>query len=163
MKATASQTTAKASAAGQNRPIRQPRKVATPLPPLKPSQTGKRCPRKAPQAATSAAGGAELGADENRHRSLEHVAEEGRGRQALLARAQHIGRADIAGADAAQIRAAGEARQDDAEGNGAQKIGDDEGRDQPDPGRRRIARTRHFAPPHRSAPAICAKITPTMP
>ena len=32
-------------------PIRQPRKVATPLPPLKPSQTGNRCPRKAPRPA----------------------------------------------------------------------------------------------------------------
>ena len=55
--ATVSQIAAKASAIQKFTPIRMPRKVATPLPPRKRSQTGKRWPRKAPRPAISPAWG----------------------------------------------------------------------------------------------------------
>ena len=46
---------------------------------------------------------------------------------AFLPGAQHIGRADIAGADGANVGRAGKARQQDAEGNRAAEIAEDEG------------------------------------
>src|SRR5580704_13350166 len=52
-KATASQTMPKASPVCQAAARRQPRKVATPLPPLNFSQAGNKWPRKAPSAAAS--------------------------------------------------------------------------------------------------------------
>ena len=66
--------------------------------------------------------------DQNRRGALEHVAEQGRGGKALAAGAQNIGGADIAGADRAQIRRAGEPRQQNAERNRAAQIAEDEGR-----------------------------------
>jgi hypothetical protein len=53
--AVASQVRQAARPAGQASAIVRPRKVATPLPPLKPSQTGKQWPRKAAKPATIAA------------------------------------------------------------------------------------------------------------
>jgi hypothetical protein len=50
-------------------------------------------------------------------RALEHIADERRRRQAFAAGAQDVGGADITGADAAQIRPAGEPRQQYAERN----------------------------------------------
>ena len=46
--------------------------------------------------------------DQHRGGALEHVAEQRRGGEALAAGAQHIGRADIAGADRADVAEAGE-------------------------------------------------------
>ena len=123
-----SQSAAKISAIEPFSPIRMPRKVATPLPPLKRSQTGKRWPRKAPSPAASPASRApEQGrSQQHRRRALQHVAEQGQCRQLLVAGAQDIRRADIAGADAAQVGPAAQAGQDDAEGDRAEQIAEDE-------------------------------------
>src|SRR5262249_36869607 len=59
---------------------------------------------------------------EHRYRALERIADQRRGRQPLVAGAQHIGCADIAGADAAQILRARKARDDDAERDRAEQI-----------------------------------------
>ena len=53
--ATTSQVAQQASPTRQSSAIIVPRKVATPLPPRNPSQTGNRCPRKEHSAATCAA------------------------------------------------------------------------------------------------------------
>ena len=52
MVATASQVTPDNSASGQVPTNKTPKKVASPLPPLKPSQTGKQCPTNAAPPAT---------------------------------------------------------------------------------------------------------------
>ena len=59
-------------------------------------------------------------------RTLEHIAQQRRRGELLVAGAQHIGGADIAGADAAQILRAGETRENDAERNGAAQIAEDQ-------------------------------------
>ena len=63
--------------------------------------------------------------DEDGDRALEHVADERRRRQTFAAGAQDVGGADIAGADAAQIRPAGKPRQQNAERNRAAEIAED--------------------------------------
>ena len=64
---------------------------------------------------------------QNRGGALEHVAEKRGGGERLAAGAQHIGGADIAGADRAQIGPAGRARQHDAEGDRAEQVAEREG------------------------------------
>src|ERR1700719_2552640 len=66
--------------------------------------------------------------DQYRRGALEHVAEQGRDGEALAAGAQNIGGADIAGADRAQIRRAGEPRQQNAERNRAAQIAEHQNR-----------------------------------
>ena len=98
-----------------------------PLPPRKPSQTGQTWPTKAPKPATRAAAGSEPGGgEEHGRRALEPVAEEGGGGERLVAGPQHVGGADIARADGADVAEAGEAGEDQAEGNGAEEVADDE-------------------------------------
>ena len=77
--------------------------MATPLPPLNPSQTGKRWPRNAPTAAAMAAVGPQFAGDQHSDGPLQRVAEQRRRGEALAAGAQHIGRADVAGADVADV------------------------------------------------------------
>ena len=60
-------------------------------------------------------------------RPLEHVTEQGGYGESLAAGPQHVGRADIAGTDRAQIGAAGRAREQHAERYGAQQIAKCEG------------------------------------
>ena len=62
-----------------------------------------------------------------RHGALERIEQQRRGGEALVAGAQHIGRADIAGADRADVAEAGDPRQDQAEGHRAEEIADDGG------------------------------------
>ncbi len=86
---------------------------ATPLPPLKPSHTGKRWPRNAPSPATIAASGppmrpATMTATVPFSMSPMSV----RAARPLASGAQHVGGADVAGADRAQIAGAGEPGQD---------------------------------------------------
>ena len=71
---------------------------------------------------------AEVAGDDNGHGAFQHVAEQRRGGQALAAGAQHVGRADIAGADRAQILRAGDLRQDHAERDRAEQVADDKGK-----------------------------------
>ncbi len=59
-------------------------------------------------------------------RALAGVAQEGDGRQVLAAGAQHIGRADIARTDTADVDA-GQPRRDIAERHGSQKVSADNG------------------------------------
>ena len=54
-----------------------------------------------------------------RRRALEQIEREGRRREPLAAGAQHVGRADVARADRAQITRPAEPRQDQAERNRA--------------------------------------------
>ena len=99
-----SQVAATSNPTGQYSAMQTPRKVATPLPPLKPSQTGNRWPSTAPRPARiSAPGGNRIRAAIDRRRAFGAVAEQGRGRRPFLAGAQHIGGADIARADLAHI------------------------------------------------------------
>ena len=66
--------------------------------------------------------------DQHRDGAFEHVAEQGRGGQAFAAGAQHVGGADIARADRADVASAGEPGQDQAERDRAEQIADDERR-----------------------------------
>ncbi len=78
---------------------------------------------KAPRPATSAAClSGKMRGDKNGERALEHVADKRRRGQILAAGAQHIGGADIAGADGADVAAAGRARDDEAERDRAEQI-----------------------------------------
>ena len=72
-------------------------------------------------------GSGEMRREQNRGGALERVAQQGRGGQTLAAGAQHIGGADIAGADGADVGRAGGARQDQPERNRAEQIADREG------------------------------------
>jgi hypothetical protein len=56
--------------------------------------------------------GAKARHEHDRQRPLQGIAQQGRSRQALPARAQHIGGSDIARADRAQVLRAGQLRQD---------------------------------------------------
>src|SRR5689334_19904617 len=56
--------------------------------------------------------------DEDRDRSLHRIGEKGQGRELLVAGAQYIGGADIAGADGPDIAMAGPAGEQQSEGNG---------------------------------------------
>ena len=64
--------------------------------------------------------------EQDRGGALERVAQQGRGREALAAGAQHIGGADIARADGAHVGPAGGARQDQPERDRAEQIADHE-------------------------------------
>ena len=55
-------------------------------------------------------------------RALEGIEQQRGGGEALAAGAQHVGGADVAGADVAHIAETGGARQQQPEGNGAQKV-----------------------------------------
>ena len=102
-----------------------PKKVATPLPPLKPSQAGKRWPRKAPIAA-SPPDLRQIGPDrlggQHRRGALGRVEQQGRRRQPLAAGPQHVGRADIARADRADVAEPGDPGQHQPERDRAQHI-----------------------------------------
>ena len=69
----------------------------------------------------------EMRGNQHRRRAFEDVAEQRRRGQALAARAQHIGGADITGADGAHVRPARRARQDQAKGNGAEQVAKQDG------------------------------------
>ena len=58
--------------------------------------------------------------------ALEHVTEERRRGEPLAAGAQHIGGADIAGADAADVGRAGQPRDDEAKRNRAEQVAERE-------------------------------------
>src|SRR5665809_174426 len=62
--------------------------------------------------------------EQHGNRTLGDVEQQRQRRERFAARAQHIGRADIASADLAEVAEPGELRQDEAEGNGAQEITD---------------------------------------
>ena len=126
--ATASQIAPNTSTTCHDTASSTPRKVATPLPPLKLSQTGNRWPRKAPSAGEQRAdrGRTTMHIDQHRDRALEHVGEQRRGGEALAAGAQHIGGADIAGADRADVLRAGEPREHEPERDRAEQIAERE-------------------------------------
>ena len=63
---------------------------------------------------------------QHRDGALEHVAEQRRGGEPLAAGAQHIGGADIAGADGADVLRAGEPREHEPERDRAEQIADNE-------------------------------------
>ena len=69
----------------------------------------------------------QTGAATDRRRRLQRVEDKGRGGEVLAAGAQHVGRADVARADRAQIPGAGEARQDQTERDRAEQVAEDEG------------------------------------
>jgi hypothetical protein len=71
-------------------------------------------------------GAAEGRPEEDRRRPLERVQEQCRRGEALIARAKHIGCADIARADGADVAEAGETRQKQAEGNRAEEVAGDD-------------------------------------
>ena len=60
--------------------------------------------------------------DKHRQRAFERIAEEGRRGEALAAGAQHIGGADVAGAERPDVGRAGKPRQDEAERDRATEI-----------------------------------------
>ncbi len=77
----------------------------------------------------------EPGGEQHGDRALQSVEEEGRGRELPVAGAQDVGRADIAGADGADVTEAGAARQHQAEGDRTQQIAEGEGADEHERGR----------------------------
>ena len=66
--------------------------------------------------------------EHHRQRALENVAEKRRRGERTAAGAQHVGRADIARTDLADIGSAGEARDQQAERNGAAQIAENKRR-----------------------------------
>lgn len=109
-----------------------PRNVATPLPPRKFSQTGNRWPEKGAEGGDESEVAAEQAVgDNNRHGALEHIPYQRCGGEGLVAGAEHIGRADVAGADCADVAYAGEACEDEAEGDRAEQIAESEGGKEP--------------------------------
>ena len=67
-----------------------------------------------------------IGADQNGGRALQRVEQRVAAARPLLPVRKHIGGADIAGADLAEVAEARGAGQDRAERNGAEQIADDE-------------------------------------
>ena len=128
MNATASQTMAKASAACQATARRQPRKVATPFPPLNFSQAGNKWPRKAPSAARRMGTPcAKWATTQYRDGPLQEIEEKGQRGQVLAAGAKNVGRANITGTDRVEICSARRARQDEAKRNCAASIAEQKG------------------------------------
>ena len=130
--ATASQTAAKTRAAQGDSARRQPRKVATPLAAVKTQPDGKEMAEKGADGCRRhrrlARGRRhEIGDDEDRDGRLQGIGDEGRGGQILAPRAQHVRRADVAGADRAQVRRTGRARQQQPERNRAAEIAERQG------------------------------------
>src|SRR5690606_23702484 len=72
------------------------------------------------------AGPPEILGKKNSGRALQHVAEKRRGGEALVPGAQHIGRADIARPDAADVRGPGASGDDQPERNRTEKIAERE-------------------------------------
>jgi hypothetical protein len=64
--------------------------------------------------------------EQNRGGALERIAQQGRGGEALAPGTQHVGRADIARADGADVGPAGRARQQQSERDRAEQIADGE-------------------------------------
>jgi hypothetical protein len=102
---------------------RVPRKVATPLPPLKRSQmVAEKCGK-----------GGELGGvfthriagDQNGDTTLGGIEDKGGCGGGFVAGAQDVGCADVAGADVTQVTKAHGAGDDDAKGDGAEEVGGD--------------------------------------
>ena len=122
-------------------------KVATPLPPLKPSQTGKRWPEEgAERREDGRVRSPEPAREEHGGRALQGIADQGRGGKALAPGAQHVGRADIAGADLADVAEPGEAGQDHAERDRAEEVAEDEAREERRAMRATSHRFRHDTP-----------------
>ena len=69
--------------------------------------------------------GAEALGDDHGDGALAPVEQQGERRRRLVAGAQHVGRADVAGADAAQVAELEDARHDQSHGQRADQIGDD--------------------------------------
>src|SRR5690606_581325 len=67
--------------------------------------------------------------DEDRNRALERIGDQGEGGQLAAAGAQHIGRADIARTDLADVTLAGGEAEQQAEGNRAAQIAEYDRRD----------------------------------
>ena len=119
--------------AGQAMAIIAPKKVATPLPPLKRSQTGKRWPTKAAPAgqrlrrrryAKNQPGQATRASAPLPPSPSSVIA-----RQVAAAGAQHVGRADAARADLAQVARAAQPRGDHPERDRAQEIAEHQAAD----------------------------------
>ena len=95
--ATINQATQAATPTGHAAVSSTPRPVATPLPPLNPSQTGNRWPMTAPSPDHNAAsGGPENEEHADRDGAFAGVEQQGRRRQPFVAGTQHIGGADVA-------------------------------------------------------------------
>src|SRR6478609_7328978 len=76
-------------------------------------------------------GAAEIARDDHRDRALQHVADQRRRGEALAPGAQHIGGADIAGADRAQVLRSRQLGEDQPERNRAEQIAEDKRHRQP--------------------------------
>jgi len=70
--------------------------------------------------------------DENGDRCLGHIEQPGNGGPAEADRARHVGAAGTAAADGARIWPADQARNDDPEGDAAQKVAGDQSDGDPD-------------------------------
>ena len=67
--------------------------------------------------------------EENRERAFEHVADEGRGGEALVAGPQDIGRPDVARADGTQVDGAGKPGEDHAERDRSDEVAEGQRRE----------------------------------
>ena len=84
------------------------------------------CPTNAAEAGGDAEFQAEIAADQRRGRALQHVEQQRQRREALVAGPQHIGGADVARADLADVAEAGGARDQQTEGDRAEQIAEGE-------------------------------------
>jgi len=127
-RAATSHVAATSNPTSQNSARAIPRKVATPLPPLKPSQSGNRLPHHRRQRREYFRAGCQpMPRDQNRSRTFGAIAKQRCRRRPFLAGAQHIGGADIARADLAHIARAGKIAEQKPERDRAQKIAKSQG------------------------------------
>ena len=96
------------------------------MPPLNPSQTGQMCPTKRRETGGDAEFQAEIASDQRRGRAFQHVEQQRQRREALLAGPKHVGGADVARADLADVAEAGGARDQQTERDRAEQIAEDE-------------------------------------
>ena len=99
-------------------------------------------PSTAPAAAPTAASSPTLAGDQHRHHALQRIEQQGGGRQPLAAGAQHVGRADIARADLADVAQPRGAGQQQAERDRAQQVAQQERSQQKDQASRPSRRLR---------------------
>ena len=103
-------------------------KSRDPLAAPKPNPDGKQIAEKRPERGKQhGSTRREMGDGQNRDRSLQKIKQKGQRRQILAAVAQNIGRADIAGADRAEVRGSGKTSKDEPERDRAGKIAEEKG------------------------------------
>jgi hypothetical protein len=126
-KATASQTTAKTSAPIQASAEQHAEIGGDALAALEAEPHGEEMAEEGAEAGDDGEVRPPSAGDEHRGGALQRVEQQGEGGEPLVAGAQHVGGADVAGADLAHVAEAGGARDQQAERDGAEQVAEGQG------------------------------------